>query len=854
MTDSDVVVKVKGSKSSLIDRLFRNPNTGSIDNQDSVYRTIINPDKDSMYNPENILKILNPDKDISKETKASDITRYLDHNRLTNAGIAEDNDNLLRLSPELKQAAKLIRSSILSPDDLQDSSLRFITDNKVLSDETNTKISEMITSHICEERKLNRYLPDWLYSILVQKGSQPIVVIPAENNRTLQELSLAEKVVHQQNTRRSLNEDQFDTLFEQNLFGSDKKVSFQSVSSLVKLNDDMSDYVTALDEAFPNIKEPFDSESIKKSLIPMLNAMTEDKKVVVADNYRALRVGKKALEKAKQRINDIVGDHFNGKDKGMFRIGAGKEIEEGDLPILLPLDGSSIIPVTIPGTTESVGYFGLFGAQGSPLTVDMLKSHDVGSSVKTSAARITEIAFSGTGVNSKLNDQDKNRYATTIFNIALKQILETKLKDIGITGAKLGEHNTIARFIFQNFLHGNKVRVVFIPEALMVYLALEYRADGTGKSRLEDGARLRLSLKNTLIVAEVMQAADAAMEHSKIEVDVPEDEENVLGLLDDIRSVVTTKKSFKPTPEYGDISRDIVNQHFTIAPKNIPGIKGLTNISAVRKSNSSPSNYSELRKELDMGSAHDLGVPAHAMNLLNQAEFRASVVTNNLFMSNNVKNDQKALCEGLTKLGALLVGYNYELREKIKILISTDSVVCKDIIDVGEKILNKQDKDIETKGAFNVTDLGVQLKTKDEVIDTILKHTIGSIKAYLPPPTIVVDKAQYEELDKAVDIVEKVVNFKFNADLIGIEDKDRENEAVLKTIRAAIKKHIINGFINNQGYGKLFNFDIDNYNPATLTDFNLIIENAKRALKGQTALFDSALASGEDSSGGSSWG
>jgi len=809
----------------------------------------------SLHTKEEMLRILDPGGQVEKsDHTANDITSLVSDILTSNRSVTETNEELISLSPELKQAGKLLISSILSPDDLQNNSLSFTQDHPLLTQETNNAISELISEHMCKTRNLHKLLPKWLYNILLGSGATPIMVLPNSNNRILDDLAKQIDIVRNNNidtpveyrVRDSVLRDELD--FKKSFFQESPSPSLRSfggISSLPKLEDA---YKADIIETFKDEKL---WEDANKNIVPLLSALDDNEVVIVSDNFPAIGKGRKNVIKAEKRISDIVKQRFISKARDIYKIDDNLMLAEGDHPTMLPLDSNTVIPVGVPGSSsEHVGYFVTVDELGSPMGASDTDRR--GATVPELSKTTFDVMFDGSKSLAKLSADDKVKYSKTIFNIALKQMIESKLTDIGLAGSKLETFNNVAGFIFNNFIKKNKVRLVFVPAELMVYIALDHRQDGTGKSRLEDGASLILALKNTLIVSNIMRAMSNAMPQKTISVDVPDDVINIPALFEDIYNIHSQKKTFNGVTNPIAISKGIVDQHLTIVPKNLKGLEGLENMEEAMKSTSSGDDNDNLIERFDRQSCISIGLPHHTLGKLNESDFATSITSNNLLFSASVRTDQKTVTDHLTRLAQLELTYSEPLQRNIVSIIKKDSKFVKDLAKEGKKTL-KQDEESADKGIYGLSNLandnGSMEGVPDKII-TILKSIISGLYATLPAPNNVVDNARFEELQKFIDIADKLADKICSPELLAKED--REDERVLMAAKAQIVKNIVQKFIAEQGFGGVFEADIKrDFDVTDVASLALFVKNVRASVDDPARIIaEKRKAAGGDEGGG----
>jgi hypothetical protein len=842
-----------------------------------------------MYKKEHVRYMLSPDKDIKQDVRLNDIKSYLETLTKDNSDKIEDTKSLLELSPNLQQAGKLLVSTILSPDDLQTDSLRFIINHPNITDDTNQALSDLLTEHMCKYRKLNTLLPDWIYEAIMSSGAVPILTIPNSNNRILYQLTEDIKlVVKNQNNKEvfirddiynsNLDNEDIDSLLKKNIFSvnnNSNSLILNNFKNIIQEDKNDSKFLKVLNQSITNEftneftnkelkenKKMFNIENIKKIAKPILNKMSEDNNVIISDNFRVLEKSKKNVKKAMDRINKTFNDQFIGVDNSIYKVDNNTNLVKGDHPFLIILKSKNVIPITIPGSNEKAGYFVVTDENINPLFNDITNGANNTSDFSNTTHILKEVFSPNMTELNKLNNKQKQKYASTIFNIALKHMIETKLSDMGLNNININIYNNIASTIFQNFLHERKVRLIFVPENLITYFAFDYREDGTGKSKLEDGAKLLIAMKNTLLVSKVLETMENAMDSRTIEVDIPEGTTNIEEIMEDIRRVVNDKRNFKPNIHYSDIGKDIIDRHIKIIPKNIQGLEGLSETRMESSSTRSRGDVDNLIEELDKQVLAYLNVPYSSLNAVGENELATSILSNNLFLANIVKIIQNKIISLCSKLAQNELIYSEVIQRRILEILKGDAYITKQFFSkkkddpdsVKDKYKTEEPDDKKSNnlfvgGVINIED-GIITGEKKELVD-ILYEIIENVTAFLPKPNLVIDKNRIDELDSFIDLCEKYMDKVISQELLPIEDDKLRNS--LPAMKATAIRRLIKNFVATNGMANIMESDIDVFDQDESIDLYKRLRNITQGISDWKKKLDDATADTSSDSGGSRW-
>ena len=234
---------------------------------------------------------------------------------------------------------------------------------------------------------------------------------------------------------------------------------------------------------------------------------------------------------------------------------------------------------------------------------------------------------------------------------------------------------------------------------------------------------------------------------------------------------------------------------------------------------SSATPDSEILDYLDEMISVGFGVPPSAINKMKEEEYAVSVATNNLFFSNNIRRKQSVVVECNNKLASNYIRYNSDVRNKILEIIK-------------DSVLNKDSQDREGSN---------------------IRLVLSNLNLGLASPKMSATKAQMEELDSFMDLVDKVVERVYSDDMYGIDDRDAAES--IKSIRTLIKSDSVRDFIHSSGLANMFDIpDTEDLPSHKIRDFMRYVKHLNDGM----VKFKDMLAKGKEdgdsgSSGGSSW-
>lgn len=693
-----------------------------------------------------------------------------------NKVVIQDNKILGKLNPEVKQARQIFVSSVLSPNDMQTGSISVSAFIEGLSEDIQKKLNEFLNEFFNDEIEFGVRLEKWLGEALFETGSKPILILPFFNIENLIE-----------------RDDQLQNKF-QNVYASFESESVIDINFEV-LNEiklDKLDIVNSLEDENIELNER-QIDYISTESIKLLKENTSKIKI----SYDATKLYKQRfkVKKKVKEIADKLDRYFVQFDSGPSSMmiltdeNSGKEKEHA---AIIELPSSAVVPVTVPGSkTEHIGYFVLVDEYGTPLSNAQIK--------KWSSSDHQRLIFESTNAafgdfNRKslfrdLNEKQRFKAASTVFGLTVKNLLEKTLTDLGLDGVDIDRYQTISACLFYHLIHKQNINLIFVPESLIVYYAFDFREDGTGKSLLEDLTYI-LAIRTTLIIAKTMAIMRSARDMTNISVELDESDTNPEQTLDIIKNMFVKKHMPRFYNDPNLISQDIIANSLSITPKNIPGLQNSLEVNIEKRTMDSARTDDDLLEKLNNMISLGFGVPPSALNLLNETEYSRSVATNNLFFSNNIRVIQRILNKLNKKFCKLYLQYSTYLKEKIKQIFEEGNV-------------------------------------KD--VDEWVKQTIDNIEVILPTPNISASKAQYEELQNYISLVDTLLEKMLPDELYGIDDRDAKE--LMATLRAQVKASFINDFIQILGLQDVISAPtIEDIDVDKIQNVGLFITNLKKGL------------------------
>lgn len=824
------------------------------------------------YSPAELKKLLNriyisPDRlGVNSGTvTAGGIISFLKpvHEKIGNNKL--DAAKLRKLAPEIDQSRTLVASSILSPNDLQDGEFTFDFDDvDTLQDEPELldAITDLYSHYFNGIMRLGIKSYEWIGEAMYGSGSKCILILP--NNTQIDLRHRSQAAVSKSAYRPEAAFESFQSFCKKSddyLFsGKDLSWSayFKSEQSTVKVNDlvpSMEDYGVQIPTSFRN---PEDISILRKSGSPDLSMyggqyvagieamvvnlkakMAEGDIIRITENTDSFKYINTKKHKVEQNIWDKLAEKYGFKKRpAREEVAILKDnpegIEQMGHPTVIELPSEAVIPIFIPGAPDQhLGYFVLLDMYGQPLTIENSGAANTDTGCQPGSPNAAfEAMFGNNCCNASYfnNNNSYSQMGNLIFSNMLDGYIRTRMKGIfHRDDLELGRYNALSTLLFYRTLQAKESMLVFVPPMLMQYFAFEYEPlTGCGKSKLAD-IQFILSLRTTLMMANVVAAVNDAVEHKRIEFGVDDKNANIEGIMELIANIFIEKNKLNGSVDPSEIMRDMYSNSLTIVPKNIPGLSDMQ-VDVQNSGGQSTRVDDQTLEQLNNLIVSQLDVPPSALNQLNEPEYARSLVVGNLFFAKKITRYQRIWCSLIDKFirTYTLVDpvFRAALRKKIALYGKTP---------VKEKLPPKVAK-------LKMENPNMYSGELDDLADLILNR----VKSNLPKPNIVVDKTQFEEITNYINNIQQLADTFFNQEMIPSDDQLAQ--ASLPVMKAKWKSEQVAKFISEVGSFKMCDIpDMDDSDLNELTDFIQVFQNLGAGLiRHRTAISQPS----EDNGGG----
>lgn len=621
------------------------------------------------------------DQDLGK-TMPGELSEYLTMSHRSAESWLREAKCLRLLNPEIDAAAKIMVSTIISPNDMQTQAVGVVLSETDLGEEIEQQISNYLTDYFAKDYELAPKLNKWLINALYNTGATPLLTLPRANLDILNKAIDADdyengidpmaNALTETDLRKHRDINQTNITKQPQLFsGEQLTAQWQQQYSCEAVIPDLQSLQgyqrEQLDELMDTVslesvdviqqqlhrfgdKIHFNSQELIGSTKQVVQGLASfiagnQSHVFITTNPKLLQDGLSRIDSKSEKLKKEIERNFLfDKVSPALLIDEHTEPDEDANVSVLELPYQCVIPVVIPGTPDQhICYFVMVDKWGTPL-MDNAWDHDPSSGPRKLSEQNMQAAFGfpvgdlfGSG---GMTDEQRFEATSTMFSLMFKSLLEHKLENYGLGGSRIEQNEAFTNCIFRQLLKKKKVGLVCVPASMMTYIAFNYHEDGTGKSVLEDNRTL-FALRTTLMVAGVMAGTENSIDNKTIEIAVDEKNANITQMLEQVRNAYTEKKMLRFDNNPHTIQRDIIQKSLTIIPKGIRGLSDSLSVNTDHRQTGAIGPDDSLLEKLSNLAINALEVPASALNQTSENEYARSVATTNLFFNNNIKSKQK---------------------------------------------------------------------------------------------------------------------------------------------------------------------------------------------------------------------
>lgn len=679
---------------------------------------------------------------------------------LVNNEKIKNNEDIVRMFPDVELCIQILVSSIISPNDMTSTKLLYRPPEILLPKELKASIMNLIETHIEKHYELNSKLSTILREALFTKGSYIEAIIP--------EASL-DDIIAQYDYKGNVSLEHYLNKKIQPKFkylgGSTKSNTINlSAESMALFGID-----TRKQQTSPSINQK--QQEVVISMEDMLLDITDNPKILsvnqaMIDNSHKLSREHLYHETSLSREDNETLDLFF-RDRNFFnaqefvQVNTKENASRKSLgrPLVLKLPVESVIPVhVVNDPTKHLGYFVLLDNNGTPISkeqateqdnahtgiVNLVKREDNGSSLINKASQ----ALYGMTRQDIQIDKLEELYSKLVENL-----IKQKLKD-GMYGdlVTIKDDADIYRVMLNRALKNQQTKLLFLPSELVAFYAFEYRDNGTGKSLLEK-ASILYSIRSILMFSRLMGSIKNSTTVTEIAATLDEDDPDPEKSKEMIISeVLKTRQNILPLgvlrpDDLADWAHKLgvrfKFQHPSMANLDI-------STSDVTSSKTMPDD--ELERSIKEAIIMSYGLTPEIVEAGYASDFATTVTAKNLLTAKRVTRTQELFNPLASEHVRKILRNDSEIIEEIKVLLDSNKGEIK-------KFINK------LKGKDNKQEAEVFKKIKQtEITEFITNIFINEIETYLPDPQTYEANSSKNAFDDFKTMVEEATDIIFSSE------------------------------------------------------------------------------------------
>ena len=698
----------------------------------------------------------------------------------------EDNENILKIFPDIDLAMMIRITSILSPKDMVDSQLNYIIDDPALPSTLIASIVDYIGRYLEKHYDLSNRLPEILEEALFTSGAYITAILP--------ESSLDEMI---NSTIENASNIGFEHLTTGGIWDNGQIKPLGFLGNPSKDNDlETNHQQIGLESFFSHQKRSY-------------NSRCELPSIEIIDNFEVLKLPKASQSNMEKREKTILSrirkpglESYHEVDiqrllykpaqsqtAAFIRIKTPDETKRKSLgaPFIINLSSMATIPVHVPGEPRNhVGYFVLLDEEFNPLcpSSSELGAHMMNPTM-TEGSKMME-SYLLDKAKRQLVGKSPNKLTLDNKLIVFSQIVEEELLSRLKSGSSrstfdLSTDQSIYRIMFMRSLQNRLTRLLYIPGSLVSYITFDYFPNGIGRS-VFDKITLLASLRGILRFVGIMARSKDAINQTNVEVTLSENEPDPMQTLELIsHEIMRMHQGYLPVGLKNplDLVSWIQRMGINITFKGHPGFPQTSFDFTTRELNHRlPDTELEetLRKETYMA----CGVTPEAVDNAFSGEFATTYIINNALMGRQVMKDQKILLRQIKVLIHKTLLPNQTVRTNIARLIRSNY----------EKISSLYQNTMKEKLS----------EDQEEAIDYLVDYCIMAIQPTLPKAdtsTLTSLKEEYDAYSEAVDRVIEDALVNENLMSSNAAGDIAENTA---TIKAALKAIFLRDWMATNNY------------------------------------------------------
>lgn len=605
-----------------------------------------------------------------------------------------DNENAIRLMPEIEWACRVLVSSILSPKDMTKRELVYGMDLEWISPSTRSAILDEIKREMTAVYDYSDSLYHIFRDCLFLKGSHPRLILPEAavdriinsgetltmeslgsvfskdgttlNQRgllgprkldkksvgfvTMESFNRANAMAAPTNTDEGIY---IETQVEENGVKVTKEVAIEGLSitdnvDAVKLGAYLQ--VVAEGAVRQILPKPEIDEGLFDGLTwgdeePAGQATTEARGDASKNSNLSERDFKAAVYKAAP--NNLVTHLRVPGRSDLKRRSVGR-------PLVMSLPPGSVIPVNAVGDVRrKVGFILLYDETGNPINprasgelfaragrvIDATNSGNMASN-----SNVASMILSKGGSNMDASGKVTTfKEASVIFSQIVNDNIVPRLMNGAFPGGvELADTADLYSLMLARTLCSMRTRMVFVHADMLTYFAFDYHENGIGRSLL-DSNKMLIAIRAGILLTRMTAEMRNSIPLTKVTLKIDEDDSDWERTWDEAQhAIATTRQPQFPlnTLAVNDLMQWISRSGFLFEFENHPRMPDTKLLfEKTQHENHLPDQefYDSLGKQLYMG----MGIPAELMDATNDPEFAIAIASRSIIFTQTILEAQK---------------------------------------------------------------------------------------------------------------------------------------------------------------------------------------------------------------------
>lgn len=651
-------------------------------------------------------------------------------------------EDILAIFPDSELAIEMITSSILNPNDMRTVNFIYNFPDIELPTAIKAEITEMIRSYIDTNYKIEDNIKNMIKKAKFLDGSYINIIIPEASFNDM---------IYNGVTTESYKEERSQRVIGTYISKEDYQPSSEFLKVLKSKSEEASskeniDKVLKLKD-FVTVTDDFTSIVSKEDYIKATNK----------DRYKQA-TGYGREEHYTLNIDRLFRTRHKVPKEEFIALKSKNDASRKSIgkPLFIKVPSESIIPIYPKGEPNNhVGYFLLCDDRGLPLSLgknDLSGSMDI---VTSNSQTISgnQLQRGNDAINNNYTRVSEFQDMEQLFSDLMEDQIKTKLKKGAYSDLlNFSTFQSINRIMFSRALEAKETKLIYLPVDMVSYFAYDFRANGTGKSLLEDCSTL-YSIRSALFFSKVMGIIRNNIPIKKVTVTPNEDDPDPYGTFEVAKEItLSERKNILPFGKIDVASMtDWLNSmglQFNLESEKVP-VK--IDVEDTQSDVKLPDVESD--EAINALILNKFGLTPELLKPGMDPEFATSLVTRNLLFANRIEEEQKATSVLLTNL--------------VRKIIKNDRVLGEDI----ESVLKEKMKDvIEYLKANEVnSETDIDSLNQEQVINYIIDTIEEEFYISLPEVTMQDAGANFNALKYYEEMVNTTLEKIFNTDVFATE-------------------------------------------------------------------------------------